>query len=91
MFNFVVLVMGVQLMLLPQLLKEELAEDISIGFYLTSPFPSSEVYRCLPRTPHNHPFFPPSFIFRSKRSIARHAWCKSYRISRLFIHQTFYF
>lgn len=50
MFNFVVLVMGVQLMLLPQLLKEELAEDVSIGFYLTSPFPSSEVYRCLPRT-----------------------------------------
>lgn len=50
MFKFVVLVMGVQLMLLPELLRGGLAEDVPIGFYLTSPFPSSEVYRCLPRT-----------------------------------------
>lgn len=52
MFTSVVLVMGVHLMLLPQLLREELVGDAPIGFYLTSPFPSSEVYRCLPRTYH---------------------------------------
>jgi trehalose 6-phosphate synthase/phosphatase len=37
-----------QLMLLPQLLRESLP-DLSIGFFLHIPFPSSDVFRVLPR------------------------------------------
>lgn len=44
-----VLVVGVQLALVPELLRQALPDDASIGFYLTDPFPSSEVYRCCPQ------------------------------------------
>ena len=38
------------LMLLPAMLREELGPDfnIKIGFFLHTPFPSSEIYRILP-------------------------------------------
>lgn len=40
------------LMLLPQMLREELKrkdiKDVKIGFFLHTPFPSSEIYRVLP-------------------------------------------
>ena len=38
------------LMLLPEMLREEIGHDkaIKIGFFLHTPFPSSEIYRILP-------------------------------------------
>ncbi len=39
------------LMLLPEMLREEIGEskkDVKIGFFLHTPFPSSEIYRILP-------------------------------------------
>ena len=38
------------LMLLPAMLREELGQDfnVKIGFFLHTPFPSSEIYRILP-------------------------------------------
>ena len=38
------------LMLLPQMLREEIGEEknVKIGFFLHTPFPSSEIYRILP-------------------------------------------
>jgi len=38
------------LMLLPQMLREEIGHDkqVKIGFFLHTPFPSSEIYRILP-------------------------------------------
>ena len=38
------------LMLLPEMLREEIdpAKEIKIGFFLHTPFPSSEIYRILP-------------------------------------------
>ena len=38
------------LMLLPQMLREAISEDkyVKIGFFLHTPFPSSEIYRILP-------------------------------------------
>lgn len=36
------------LLKLPVLLRETITEDVRIGFFLHSPFPSSEAYRCLP-------------------------------------------
>lgn len=38
------------LMLLPAMLREELGRDfnVKIGFFLHTPFPSSEIYRILP-------------------------------------------
>ena len=39
------------LMLLPQMLREEIGDtkkDVKIGFFLHTPFPSSEIYRILP-------------------------------------------
>lgn len=39
------------LMLLPQYLREEIGdskENVKIGFFLHTPFPSSEIYRILP-------------------------------------------
>ena len=38
-------------MLLPQMLREEIADskkNVKIGFFLHTPFPSSEIYRILP-------------------------------------------
>lgn len=38
------------LMLLPEMLREEIGQDtkVKIGFFLHTPFPSSEIYRILP-------------------------------------------
>lgn len=36
------------LMLLPRMLREELGDDVPIGFFLHIPFPSSEVFKLLP-------------------------------------------
>jgi trehalose 6-phosphate synthase len=39
------------LMLLPEMLREEIGKDkknVKIGFFLHTPFPSSEIYRILP-------------------------------------------
>ncbi|GAB6147653.1 bifunctional alpha,alpha-trehalose-phosphate synthase (UDP-forming)/trehalose-phosphatase [Stetteria hydrogenophila] len=36
------------LMLLPEMLRRELGEDASIGFFLHIPFPSSEIFKLLP-------------------------------------------
>ncbi|KAJ1564229.1 threalose-6-phosphate phosphatase, partial [Cladochytrium tenue] len=37
------------LLLLPSMLRERLPADASIGFFLHAPFPSSEIFRCLPK------------------------------------------
>jgi trehalose 6-phosphate synthase/phosphatase len=50
----IVWVLDYQLLLLPAILRAK-AESMTIALYVRSPFPSSELFRCLPRIliPHD--------------------------------------
>lgn len=80
-FKFLVLIIGYHLLLVPKFLKE-LNEKIFVCTFVPNIWPSSELFRCLPR----------NFRFknRGKGYIKWNIIFQHYRIPRIFIYSTLY-